>query len=202
MNLTRDRVRSIGWAAVLTVCAGLTAGLTLRVNAVKSEVHDAESRIVRLQRDIVFLETEFKTRANQQQLKALNDIEFGYSAPRAEQYIEGERQLAALGKPRGPGAPQPIRVAQAVTPDRPGGFMAMVSASAGTDGDTGETQAPAAPNGAPQKPSPAPAAKQHRGDPVGSQIDASSLGERLSRIDARRNGSGSSGAATDGDGGE
>ena len=113
MNLTRDRIRSISWAFVLTVCAALTAALTLRVNAVRSEVYKSEDRIVALQHEIGFLETEFQTRANQQQLKALNDVEFGYTAPRAEQYIEGERQLAALGKPVGPGAPKPVRFASA-----------------------------------------------------------------------------------------
>ena len=47
----------------------------------------------------------------QQQLAAWNQVEFGYSAPRADQYVEHERQLAALGSPRGIDAPQPIRVA-------------------------------------------------------------------------------------------
>lgn len=132
MNLTSDRVRSFGWAFVLTVCFGITAGLALRVNAVKSQVRDEESRIISLRQDILFLETEFQTRSNQQQLRALNDIEFGYSAPRAEQYIEGERQLAALGQVRRPDAPRPIRVASTVeagtsTAPAPDSFVAMVS---------------------------------------------------------------------------
>ena len=29
MNLTRDRVRSIGWAFVLTICAAMTLALRL-----------------------------------------------------------------------------------------------------------------------------------------------------------------------------
>ena len=62
MNLTRDRVRSIGWAFVLTLCAALSAALMLRVNAVKGQVHEAEQRVIRLRHEIVFLETEFKTR--------------------------------------------------------------------------------------------------------------------------------------------
>jgi hypothetical protein len=111
MMLTRDRVRSIGWVAVLTVCGALTMGLTLRVNAVKSEVRLAERQIIALQRQKTMLETEFETRANQQQLKVLNDVEFGYQAPTAGQYLDGERQLAVLAKPRGPDAPAPIRVA-------------------------------------------------------------------------------------------
>ena len=128
MNITRDRIRSVGWAIVLVICLALTVTLTLRVNAVKSEVHDAEKRIVSLKQEIIFLETEFQTRSNQQQLKALNDVEFGYSAPRAEQYIEGERQLAALGKPRGPSAPAPILVASNIeTQATSGSIMAIMS---------------------------------------------------------------------------
>ncbi|MEW9854299.1 hypothetical protein [Novosphingobium sp. M1R2S20] len=113
MNLTRDRVHSIGWMTVLLVCGAFSVALMLRVNAVKSQVAATEKRIVYLQRDIDFLQTEFQTRSNQQQLKTLNDVEFGYEAPRAEQYIEGERQLAALGKAPAPGAPEPIRFASA-----------------------------------------------------------------------------------------
>lgn len=150
MNLTRDRIRSFGWAVVLTICLALTAGLTLRVNAVKSQVRDEESRIVNLRQEILFLETEFQTRSNQQQLKALNDVEFGYSAPRAEQYIEGERQLAALGQPRLPNAPAPIRVASNVSPANAGAnqaetFMSMVSPIDGivAEGGAAKTAAPA-----------------------------------------------------------
>lgn len=128
MNMTRDRLRSAGWAVTLTICFALTMALTFRVNAVKSQVRLAERQIVQLKREKLFLETEFEARANQQQLKALNDVEFGYEAPKASQYIEGERQLANLGKPRGPGAPAPIRVAAAVLPGEEGSaFPAMVS---------------------------------------------------------------------------
>ncbi len=137
MNLTRDRVHSIGWMTVLLVCGAFSLALMLRVNAVKSQVAGDEKRIVYLQRDIEFLETEFQTRSNQQQLKTLNDVEFGYEAPRAEQYIEGERQLAALGKAPAPGAPKPIRYASAeplLEDGEEGGsrLLAMVSPVAGT----------------------------------------------------------------------
>lgn len=128
MNLTRDRVRSIGWAVILTVCAALTLVLTFRVNAVKSQVRLTERQIVALKQEKIALETEFETRANQQQLRNVNDVEFGYEAPKAGQYIEGERQLASLGKPRGPGAPEPIRVARQDVEEGPlSGFPAMVS---------------------------------------------------------------------------
>lgn len=128
MNLTRDRIRSIGWAAILVVCAALTLVLMVRVNAVKSEVQLAQRQINAVKQEKLFLETEFLTRSSQQQLRNLNALEFGYQAPTAGQYLEGERQLAALGKARGPNAPEPIRVASvAPVSDDENPIQAMVS---------------------------------------------------------------------------
>lgn len=163
MNLTRDRLRSIGWAVILTVCLALTLVLTFRVNAIKSQVRLAERQIVALKQEKIALETEFETRANQQQLRAVNDVEFGYEAPKAGQYIEGERQLVSLGKPRGPGAPSPIRVArqddEAVPPSA---LTAMVSPL------TGKAVAAEMPAGGMRKPA-----------------EASDLKDRLARIELR-----------------
>lgn len=131
MNLTRDRVQSIGWAFVLGICMVLTLALTFRVNAVRSQVRLTERQIVAVKQEKIFLETEFLTRANQQQLRTLNEVEFGYEAPTAGQYIEGERQLAALGKARAPGAPSPIRVASAADVPEQSALQAMVSPISG-----------------------------------------------------------------------
>lgn len=160
MNLTRDRLRNIGWAVILTVCAALVLALTFRVNAVKSQVRLAERQIVALQQEKLFLETEFETRANQQQLRALNDVEFGYTAPTAQQYLENERQLASLGKERSPDAPAPIRVAAAGTGDEPSIFPAMVSPL------TGKAVAAEVPEGGPR-----------------AQVAAANLRDRLSHVD-------------------
>ncbi|HUD27449.1 MAG TPA: hypothetical protein VMQ93_01165 [Novosphingobium sp.] len=175
MNFTSDRIRSIGWISVLVVCGAMTIALTLRVNAVKSQVHDTEKRIVWVKQDIDFYETEFATRSNQQALKQLNDLEFGYKAPMAGQYIEGERQLAALGKPAGPGAPQPIRYANAEVPEGAGesedkgSLLAMVSPVSGAT-------AAALPG----------ADKAAKGrDPEREEMarDAAAIGKRLARIE-------------------
>lgn len=163
MNLTQDRIRSIGWAACLVVCFALTLALTFRVNAVKSQVRLTERRIVALQEEKSMLETEFETRANQQQLKTLNDLEFGYSAPTAGQYLESERQLAALGKPRAPGAPSPVRVASAAVDDTGSSFPAMLNPLTGK----------------------AMAAEMPR-SPLRTPVSASSLSARLSHVDARQ----------------
>lgn len=111
MMVAGSRIRQIGWAVVLAVCFGLLLALTFKVNAVKSEVRLTERRIIAMQQDRLMLETEFQTRASQQQLANWNAIEFGYGPPRANQYLENERQLAALGTPRGMDAPAPVRVA-------------------------------------------------------------------------------------------
>jgi hypothetical protein len=112
-----SRLRKIGWAMVLIACTALYLTLHLRVNAVKSEVRLAERRIVALQDDKLLLETEFETRSNQQQLAAWNEVEFGYKAPEADQFLQGERQLAQFGAPPVKGAPEPIMVASAPAPE-------------------------------------------------------------------------------------
>jgi len=159
MNLTRDRARSIGWGLIVAAALALTLALTLRVNAVKSQVRLAERQIISLERQKMFLATEFETRANQQQLRALNDVEFGYVAPTAAQYLPGERSLAAFGKPASLTAPQPIRVATKVPVEEPSIFPAMVSPL------TGKAIAAEMPRSGPRKP-----------------VDAKSLKDRLSQI--------------------
>ena len=163
MNLTRDRARSIGWALILTVCFALVMVLTFRVNAIKSQVRLAERQIIALKREKIALETEFETRANQQQLRQVNEVEFGYEAPGAQQYIEGERQLVAFGKPRGPGAPEPIRVARRDDgADEASTFPAMVSPL------TGKAIAAEVPAGGTRKPA-----------------EAADLKDRLARVELR-----------------
>lgn len=175
MNFTRDRIRSIGWFFAILICGALTIGLTLRVNAVKSQVHDTEKRIVWVQRDIDFLQTEFQTRSNQQALKQLNDLEFGYKAPMAAQYIEGERQLAALGTAPGPGAPPPIRYANAEPQGEDAGssLLAMVSPVTGATAAALEGGGNRA------------AAKANGRDPEREALarDAAALSKRLARIE-------------------
>ncbi len=113
MIVNGSRIRQIGWVAVLATCVALFAVLSFNVHAVKSEVLLAERKIIQLERETLLLETEFQTRASQRQLAEWNAVELGYQAPRADQYLDNDRQLASLGLPVGPEAPAPIRVARA-----------------------------------------------------------------------------------------
>ncbi|PZT88896.1 MAG: hypothetical protein DI637_07140 [Citromicrobium sp.] len=112
-----SRFRQIGWALLLGACFAALLALTFQVNAVKSDVRLVERQIIAAERSKLMLETEFQTRASQHQLADWNAVEFGYAAPRADQYVEHERQLAVLGTPRGHDAPEPIRVAAAHSVD-------------------------------------------------------------------------------------
>jgi len=111
--MTSTQARSLGWAAVLAICFAAVVVLSFKVHAVRSEVLLAERQLIALQRETLLLETEFETRASQRQLAEWNAVEFGYEAPRAGQFLDGERQLASLGEVRGPDAPAPIRLASA-----------------------------------------------------------------------------------------
>ncbi len=163
MNLTRDRIRSIGWAAVLLTCFTFTVVLTFKVNAVKSQVRLTERQILAVKQDKLLLETEFQTRANQQQLRSLNEVEFGYQAPAAGQYLEGERQLASLGKSRSPDAPSPIRMASAEVQRETSALPAMVNPL------TGKAMAAEPEDGPKRKPA-----------------TAATLGDRLNKVEKAR----------------
>ena len=144
MLVTGSRRRQIGWFVVLVACAAVLAGLTFKVNTIKSQVRLAERQIIALETEKRILEIEFQARSNQQQLADWNRVEYGYVAPSAGQYLESERQLAALGMARADSAPEPIRVAQAAVDDGEGdGVLSMVSRLAGTPAEADRAAVPA-----------------------------------------------------------
>ncbi|MFD1036388.1 hypothetical protein ACFQ15_17265 [Sphingomonas hankookensis] len=64
--------------------------------AERGRVEAVERSIVQARKDIRALETEFDTRANMAQLERWNGDVLSLAAPRAEQYVGGEHQLASL----------------------------------------------------------------------------------------------------------
>ena len=123
----QSRLRRMGWIAVLALCTVCYLGLHLKVHAVRSEVVRSERQIIALEDEKMLLETEFETRASQEQLASWNRVEFGYAAPTAGQFVENERQLAKFGTPRAAGAPEPIRVASLATGEDAPPFPKFVS---------------------------------------------------------------------------
>jgi hypothetical protein len=146
--ISSTNARSLGWMAALALCFALVAILSFKVHAIKSEVLLAERQVIALERETLLLETEFETRASQRQLAAWNAVEFGYEAPRARQFLDGERQLASLGQRRSPDAPAPIMLARADSADAASAAQApmrspvsgatVTLASAASEKDAGE----------------------------------------------------------------
>jgi hypothetical protein len=124
----------MGWIALLALLTGMYLMLHFKVQAVHSDVVRAERRIVSLEQEKLLLATEFETRANQMQLAAWNQVDFGYVAPTAAQFLDGERQLASLGAPALLPGSSPIRLAQAT---------AIEDLAAGSDLDEDEVGADA-----------------------------------------------------------
>jgi len=146
------KLRRVGWIALLAILTGLYLMLHLRVQALHSEVVRTEWRIVALEQEKLLLATEFETRANQMQLAAWNQVDFGYVAPTAGQFLDQERHLASLGAgaviPDGSAVmlanaeEEQGLVQLAVAPDDDSMDRRML-ASVG-DGDTGEVRLAAA----------------------------------------------------------
>lgn len=110
--------------------------------AERGRVEAVERSIVQARKDIRALETEFDTRANMAQLERWNGDVLSLAAPRAEQYVGGEHQLASL-----PGRTEGGNVALAyVVPSAP-----MEMAAATPEPTLAATAVTAAPVVAPAK---------------------------------------------------
>lgn len=113
---SRTRLPSLLWTGSVVMATALSLVLTLQVKAVHSDIAETEKAIVSTKQQLAVLETEFQTRARQQQLVRWNEVEFGYVAPRADQFLDGRAELAALGKPAQIMDPAPMRMAEAAAP--------------------------------------------------------------------------------------
>lgn len=125
MKLAVKRLEGIGWLALVFLVAIMLYPLSLSVATLRSDLDRTNNKIVSTKKDIRYLETEFSARANMRQLEYWNKLEYGYVAPSADQYLEGERSLANLG---GPDLRKPVKVAVISTMDhvKPAGIIGSV----------------------------------------------------------------------------
>src|SRR5690554_5275085 len=125
MKLAVKRLEGIGWLALVFLVAIMLYPLSLSVATLRSDLARTNSKIVAIKKDIRYLETEFSARANLRQLEYWNKLEYGYVAPSAGQYLDGERSLANLG---GADLRKPVKVAVISTMDhvKPAGIIGSV----------------------------------------------------------------------------
>lgn len=129
MKLAVKRLEGIGWLALVFLVAIMLYPLSLSVASLRSDLVRTDREILSTKKDIRYLETEFSARANLRQLERWNKLEYGYMAPKASQYLDGERALANLG---GSDLRKPVRVAVISSMDevKPAGIIGSVFAMA------------------------------------------------------------------------
>lgn len=108
MTLAIKRLHGLGWTALVFIVLILLYPLSLQVASVRSDLITVNREIVVAKREISYLEADLGARANYGQLVLWNDLQFGYAAPSAKQYLEGERALAELVG--NPGKQRPVLV--------------------------------------------------------------------------------------------
>jgi hypothetical protein len=194
-----QRMRPIGWVAGVA-CAALSFYLvSLQVASERTALESVERKIAVTQRQIRHLETEFSARASLRQLEAYNRAILALGAPKAEQYLTDEVQLASYSPAEGGdiGKPAAVALARAEPARRPVLRPAVVT-DAKSDGapvipsvrrppliqtiamfDDGEP----APKLAPPKPKPAAARPKGKV----AMLDGAALGE-IARAAAKEKG--------------
>jgi len=112
--------RSFRSVFMVASCAGAALGcylVSLNVASERAALEEVENRIVLAQRDIRLLQTEIGTRGRLAQLERWNAKVLALSAPSADQFLEGEFQLARLARPEPQQAVQaPVVLASAPAP--------------------------------------------------------------------------------------
>ncbi|WP_344708189.1 hypothetical protein [Sphingomonas humi] len=96
--------------------------VSLKVASERAALEEVQNRIVLAQRDIRVLQTEIGTRGRLEQLESWNVKVLALSAPQAQQFLEGEFQLATLAAPTSkvdPAAPVVLASAPAPASQRP-----------------------------------------------------------------------------------
>lgn len=110
---------SVGWVAGVAATALGCYMVSLQVASTRASLEDVETEIVIAQRDIRVLQTEIGTRGRLSQLEQWNVKVLALSAPQANQFLDGEFQLATLVAPKktiDPAAPVVLASAPAPAP--------------------------------------------------------------------------------------
>jgi hypothetical protein len=127
MSLAMKRLKNIGWLALVFLVLITLYPLSLHVASMHSDLVNVDNKILSTKREISFLQAELRTRASMQQLEEWNDLQFGYSAPTADQFLKGEAELASLGG-RSP-ITQPVMIAASTSDGvAPAGIIGSVMA--------------------------------------------------------------------------
>ena len=102
------RLRPIGWVAGVAGAALCFYLVSLQVAAERTALESTERRIAVTERQIRQLETEFSARASLRQLESYNNEVLALSAPKVQQYLTNEVQLASYSPADGADIGKPV----------------------------------------------------------------------------------------------
>ncbi len=91
------RLSKMGWPMAIGLCLLCIHMLGLYVAPMRTELRETEKEIRERKSQIAYLEAEISARASLDRLNLYNEMLYGYSAPRPDQYLNGEQALASLG---------------------------------------------------------------------------------------------------------
>jgi len=113
-----QRFRAVGYVAIVAIAATILYLISLQVAAERGKLEAVERQIAQAQREMRQLQTELGTRASMRQLEKWNGDILALSAPKADQYVHGQVQLAARtleGRTGDASLPPPAMAAAVVT---------------------------------------------------------------------------------------
>lgn len=111
--------KAVGWVAAVGVAALICYMFSLRVAAERAELDRLDRQIAQVQGSIQTLNTELGTRGRVQQLQHWASNDFGFQAPTAGQFVDGEVALARLDVRDEPAVEAPVQMASAEVQEQP-----------------------------------------------------------------------------------
>jgi hypothetical protein len=106
--------KSVAWVAAIGVAALVCYMFSLRVAEERAGLTELEAQIRRTQQSIQTLRTELGTRGRVHQLQHWASTDFGFTSPKAGQFLDSEVTLATLDmQAQVPALEAPVQMAQA-----------------------------------------------------------------------------------------
>lgn len=109
--------KSVAWVAAIGVAALICYMFSLQVAEERAGLAELEAQIRRTEQSIQTLKTELGTRGRVHQLQHWAAADFGFTSPKAGQFLDNEVTLARFEMPaQSPALEAPVRLAQANAP--------------------------------------------------------------------------------------
>lgn len=98
MSSSLNPLHNFGWFAIIALVVMLLYPVSLNVASLRGDLMAIDKDITSTKKEINYLQAEIKARANLQQLEEWNDLLYGFKSPTVDQFANGEKALANLGR--------------------------------------------------------------------------------------------------------